>query len=122
MFVADEALLENIGKVNIEAFHALNNVTSVENNRDLTFTALLYTPPPVESSSGGNKSETTAEFYAKTIANLKAHAPRLRTVNLYGGHLLYAFKTVESGADYSRKFAKKNSSGWKCDRRRNRLS
>ncbi|KAI6240369.1 hypothetical protein M3Y99_00469000 [Aphelenchoides fujianensis] len=80
-FEADDEILKSGAKTNIEQFISTEKLTKKdENNDDLVFSTLLYTPKDTEKPE---------EFYSKVAQNLKRHAPKVRTINLFGGHIFY---------------------------------
>ncbi|KAI6222581.1 hypothetical protein M3Y95_00908700 [Aphelenchoides besseyi] len=80
VFEANDEILKNSGKANIEQFYSTGKLTkNYENEDDLVLSAFLYTP---------ENATDTQEFYSTAVENLKKVAPKLRTINLYGGHVL----------------------------------
>ncbi|KAI6174336.1 hypothetical protein M3Y98_01179300 [Aphelenchoides besseyi] len=80
VFEANDEILKKSGKANIEQFFSTGKLSKkYENEDDLDLSAFLYTPENVTDIQ---------EFYSTAVENLKKVAPKLRTINLYGGHVL----------------------------------
>jgi len=81
VFEADDEILKNEGKANIEQFWSIKNVSSsVKNQDELTLSTLLFTPDGIQDIDG---------FYSVAITNLRQYSPKLRILNLFGGHTFY---------------------------------
>jgi len=77
---ADNEVSDSSSRLNIEHFHSLKNVSIVENQPDITLTARLFIR---------NGSLAAPEYYETTVKNLKHVAPKVRTLDLFGGHVFY---------------------------------
>lgn len=77
-FEADDEILKQAEQAQIEQFYSISNLTAVDQNDEMTFSSLLYTPE-------GDHDE----FYRTTVNNVKKFAPKLRILHLLGGHTFY---------------------------------